>query len=246
MDKLVKDHMARGTCPGAAIAVLRSGEVLKVGWYGLANVELKVPVTEDSVFDLASVTKPVTAAAILLLAEDGKLGLDDPIIRYIDDPPAAWGGITVRQLLSHMGGLAHHFEEKVNGSHLLNYSKADMLRSAKVLPLLSKPGTDWEYSDQGYFLLGVILERVTGESYDAFLRKRFFEPLGMTTMRLLDEGEIIPGRVAGYTVIEGRLQNNRRDWQFELTSHMGLMSNIQDMIRWEQGLAAGAGCSPVR
>jgi len=114
-----------------------------------------------------------------------------------------------------------------------------MLRSAKSLPLLSKPGTDWEYSDQGYFLLGVILERVTGESYEAFLRKRFFEPLGMTTMRLLDEGEIIPGRVAGYTVIDGRLQNNRRDWQFELTSHMGLMSNIQDMIRWEQGLVAG-------
>jgi len=93
MDKLVKDHMARGNVPGAAIAVLRDGEVLKVETYGLANVELNVPVTQDSVFDLASVTKPVTAAAILLLAEEGKLSLDDRIARYIDDPPAAWDGI---------------------------------------------------------------------------------------------------------------------------------------------------------
>lgn len=240
IDTFVRSEMRQGRIPGVAIAVVQEGKVIKVATYGSANLELGVPVSEHSVFELASLTKQFTAAAILLLAYEGKLSLDDSLAQFIDDVPDGWAGITIRQLLSHSAGLTHRFEQTVDGGFLMNYTTDGMLRSAKATPMTAVPGTDWMYSDQGYFLLGLVLERVMGQSYAAFLQERFFEPLGMTETVVLDQAQIIPNRVAGYTIVDGMLQNIRRDWQFGLTSHFGVMSSVADMVKWERELVERA------
>ncbi len=244
VDAFVRHRLELANVPGAAIAVLRGGVPLHVATYGEANVELGAPVLRDSVFELASLTKSFTAAAILLLRDEGKLALDDPISRFVDDVPDAWQGIELHHLLTHTAGLAHRFERTVDGELPMNTATASMLAAAKATPTIAQPGTDWEYSDQGYFLLGLAIERAAGMPYAEFLRRRFFEPLGMDRTRLLDQDAIVPGRVAGYRVVDGALRNIRRDWEFGLTSHFGILSTIDDLIAWERGLVEGAALSP--
>lgn len=236
VDTVVQAEMLRGKVPGAAIAVLRNGHVVFMGAYGTANLELGVPVRTDSVFEMASLTKQFTAAAVLLLAHEGKLGLDDRLTKFVDEAPESWRGITVRQLLSHTAGLEHRFEKSVDGSLLLDYSTAAMLASAKATPTFAAPGERFRYSDQGYFLLGLIIERVQGRSYAEFLSDRFFGPLGMRNTRVQDQSRIVPNRVAGYTIKDGATVNIRRSWQFGLTSHFGVLSSVEDMAKWEQSL----------
>lgn len=226
-----------GHFPGVAVTVMRDGEPVHVGTHGMADLAHEVPVTTRTVFEIASLTKQMTALAVMTLVEEGRLSLDDPLVEWVEDAPAAWAGITVDQLLSHTAGLAHHFEQTVDGVHLLEYSRDDMLASAKSTPMVAEPGTDWNYSDQGYFLLGVILEEVTGQSYAEFLQSTFFRPLGMEQTHLLDQRRIVPHLAQGYAWKDGILQRNRRVWQFALTSHFGVMSSLHDMMLWEAELS---------
>lgn len=233
------DFMEDAQIPGAAVAILEDGEPVCVVTAGLANVELGVPVTGETVFELASLTKQMTAALVVALAADGALGLDDSLRTYVDEGPDGWDPITLRQLLGHMAGLRHAFEPKAHGSYLVEYDTETMLEGAAATPMVSRPGTDWEYSDQGYFLVGLAVERATSRRFSELMSDRFFDPLGMTDTRFLDQHGIIPNRAAGYTVVDGELRNNRRVWQFELTPHFGVMSTINDMISWERGLVRG-------
>ncbi len=237
VDTTVERLMMEGHFPGAAIAVVRNGEPIHVGTYGLAGIAHDAPVTEQTVFELASLTKQMTALAITTLVEEERLRLDDRLTDYVADAPDAWAGITVDQLLTHMAGLAHRFEETVDDVLLVEYERDDMLASAKATPMLSEPGTDWSYSDQGYFLLGVIIEEVTGRSFADYMQSTFFEPLGMKQTHLLDQRRIVPHLAQGYAWKNGALQRNRRVWQFELASHFGVMSSLRDMMSWEAELA---------
>ena len=233
-----------GHFPGAAVAVMRDGKPVHVGTYGFADLAHQVPVSERTVFETASLTKQMTALAVMTLVEEGRLSLDDHLTDWVEDAPAAWAGITVAQLLSHTAGLAHHFERTVDGVHLLEYSRADMLSSAMSTPMVAEPGTDWEYSDQGYFLLGVIIEAVTGKDYAEFMQSTFFGPLGMDQTHLLDQRRIVPHLAQGYAWQDGSLQRNRRVWQFPLTSHFGVMSSLHDMMLWEAELSNPQVVSP--
>jgi CubicO group peptidase (beta-lactamase class C family) len=243
LDAFMQTEMQRARVPGAAVMLLRHGEPLAAGAYGLANLELKVPVALDSVFEIASVTKPFTAAAVLLLAHEGRLSLDDRISSFIDATPPAWAEITLRQLMAHTAGLEHRFEPTVNGVLLLDYSTESLLAHAKTLPTFAAPGVRWRYSDQGYFLLGLAIERASGQSYGTFLAERFFRPLGMQDTRLQDQAQILPRRVAGYTLRDGpegkAWVNIRRAWQFGLTSHFGILSTVPDLAKWERALLGG-------
>lgn len=239
IDKLIAERMQSDNIPGLAIAVLQHGNVLKQKAYGLANIELGVPVHQDSVFEVASLTKQFTAAAILMLAEQNRLSLDDKLVDHLKGNEKRWGSITIKQLLSHSAGLTHRFERTVNGVFLTDYSTAQMLANAQQTAMKSEPGTDWSYSDQGYFLLGLIIEKVTQQGYAEFLQEAFFKPLNMTTAQILQQSKIIPNRVAGYRVSDGAIENIRRDWQFGLTSHFGVMSSINDLIKWEAALVSG-------
>ena len=231
--------MKESKVPGAAVAIFEAGEPLCVVTRGYANLELGVPVTRETVFELASLTKQMTASLVVTLARDGVLSLDDRLKTYVDEGPDEWNPITLRQLLGHMAGLRHAFEPKAHGSYLVEYDTETMLQGAAATPMHSKPGTDWEYSDQGYFLAGLAVERATDRPFAELMTRRFFDPLGMTDTRFLDQHAIIPGRAAGYTVVDGKLMNNRRVWQFELTPHFGVMSTVDDMIKWERGLVQG-------
>lgn len=234
--RMTAEFMQASSIPGAAVAVLADGEPLCVITQGLANVELDVPVTRQTVFELASLTKQMTAALVVALARDGVLSLGDHLTTYVDEGLSGWNEITLRQLLGHMAGLRHAFEPKSHGSYLVEYDTETMLEGAAATPMIAEPGEEWEYSDQGYFLVGLAVERATDRTFADLMAERLFRPLGMANTRFLDQHEIIPDRASGYTVIDGELRNNRRVWQFELTPHFGVMSTIDDMIEWERGL----------
>ena len=239
VDAAVEPLMEQGHFPGMAVAVLRHGEPVHVGSYGLASVGHQVPVTAATVFELASLTKHMTALAVLTLADAGEVSLDDRVVDYLPvDAPEAWSAITIDQLLSHTGGLAHRFEARPDGEFLLNYSTEDMLASAMATEMVARPGEDWIYSDQGYFLLGLVIEQVTGQSYGDYLQDTFFGPLGMDQTAMLDQSAIVPHRAEGYAWREDDgLQRNRRVWQFGLMSHFGVTSSLDDMMAWEVALS---------
>ncbi|MBC7922685.1 MAG: beta-lactamase family protein, partial [Ferruginibacter sp.] len=117
-------------------------------------------------------------------------------------------------------------------------------KAAKETPMHSTPGTDWEYSDEGYFLAGVVVEKATGRPYDSLMAEKFFKPMGMSNTRFLDQDDIIPNRAAGYLVKDGAYRHNRRSWEFELTPHFGVMSTIDDMVLYEQALTKGQVITP--
>lgn len=228
--------MEAGQFPGVVVAVLDHGAPVHVGEYGFASLEHSAPARTDTVFELASLTKHMTALMVLSLAEEGRLSLDDPLSRYVEETPESWSAITINQLLSHMAGLSHRFEAMPNGQFQLAYTTDEMLASARATPLEAEPGTDWSYSDQGYFLLGLVIEQVTGRSFETAMRERFWTPLGMDQTRMLDQSAIVPHRAEGYGVYDGELARNRRVWQFGLTSHFGVTSSLHDLMIWEAEL----------
>jgi len=248
VDDYLTREMAARRIPGLALAVIQRGEVVKVQGYGIANLEWDVPVTPDTVFELASVTKQFTATAIMRLVEEEKIRLDEPISHYLADTPPTWSEITVRHLLTHTAGLAPletGFHALWATGARLNYTTAEMFAAAKADPLSFAPGARWQYSDVGYFLLGMILERASGQPYRTFMTERFFRPLGMASTSILDQSAIVKRRAAGYTLREGRWVQIRRVVQTELPSHYGIFSTVTDLTRWDNALAKGTVLTPA-
>jgi D-alanyl-D-alanine carboxypeptidase len=241
VDDYMKTEIAKRHIPGAALIVIQHGQIVKVQGYGVATIEHDVPVIPDTVFELASVTKQFTAAAIMLLVEENKIGLDDPISRYLADTPDTWRGITVRHLLTHTAGFPGLDKGFATLSALwrANYTTAQLFASAKRDAMSFAPGERWQYSDVGYFLLGMIVEKASGERYREFLAGRFFQPLGMTHTTVLDQWAIIKNLAAGYTLRKGETIRIRRISQVELPSHYGVFSTVNDLAKWELALASG-------
>jgi CubicO group peptidase (beta-lactamase class C family) len=248
VDDYVRAEMTKRRIPGLALAVARNGAVVKLQGYGFANLEHEVAATPDTVFELASVTKQFTATAILLLAEEGKLQLDDPITWHILRAPETWKSITVRHLLTHTGGfpsLREGFNTLRQQGWLANYPTQQLFDSATKDKLVGAPSERWEYSDVGYFLLGMIIESASSQRYGTFLAERFWKPLGMTSTSLLDHWRILKHRAAGYTIRDGELINIRRISQVELPSHYGVFSTVKDLVIWDAALAAGRVLKPA-
>jgi CubicO group peptidase (beta-lactamase class C family) len=208
IDDYLRAEMARRQVPGLALGVARHGRVERISVYGLANVELGTPVTERSVFAIASLDKQLTAAGVLALAESGKLSLDDELRRYVEVP---WRGITLRHLLSHTAGLpdevAAGFEERSFADHTTEQLLAHVRRLVPVAP----PGERYLYSDAGLFLAQLAIEKAAGQPWREFTRQRIFAPSGMAGATFLDPAALVEGRVAGYALDrEGRLRRDRR------------------------------------
>jgi CubicO group peptidase (beta-lactamase class C family) len=243
LDDYLRAEMQRRQIPGLALAVVRNGTVVKLGGYGFANLEHDVPVTPDTVFELASVTKQFTATAIMVLVEEGKVRLDEPVGTYLTGTPDTWKGITVRHLLTHTAGLPtleENFRALWPGGMRLGYSTAQLFDAATRDALSFAAGDRFQYSDVGYFLLGMIIEKASGTRYAEFLDERFFRPLGMTSTSVLDHTRVLKHRAAGYTLSDdGRLVNIRRVVDVELPSHFGVFSSVKDLVTWDAALAAG-------
>jgi D-alanyl-D-alanine carboxypeptidase len=242
VDDYVRAQMARREIPGLALAVVHHGQLVKLQGYGLASVELDAPVTADTVFELASVTKQFTAAAIMKLVEEGKVKLDDPVAMHLPETPPTWSAITIRHLLTHTAGLVkpgEDFRALWQGGVRMNYTTAQMFDAATKDPLSFAPGAGWQYSDVGYFLLGMVIEKASGQRYAAFLADRFFVPLGMSSTSVINQWAVIPHRAPGYTLRKNELVRIRRDSQVEMPSHYGVLSSVRDLVKWDAALAAG-------
>lgn len=244
VDSYVKQQMMAQKIPGVAFAVVDHGNTVVERAYGSENLETDTPLSLNGVFEIASVTKPFTATAIMLLAQEGKLGLDDRISKYIDHTPAAWQDITVRELLSHTSGIPGLGWVECDGSPLLHITTQRYFDEIAKLPLHFAPGSAAEYSDSGYFLLGMIIERVSGMRYAEFMQKRLFEPFGMTSTSILDRRLIVKNHVSEYTLVHGELEHDRRVWQHDLPSYFGMLSTTDDLGKWVTALSSGRVVKP--
>jgi CubicO group peptidase (beta-lactamase class C family) len=243
IDSFVTSEMHRLRIPGVAVGVYSRGRILLAKGYGLANVELNVPVQPETVFESGSVGKQFTATAIMMLAQDGKLSLDDSITKYFPDAPPTWKPILIKNLLSHTSGLTDYATPAVSGPAgplylRLDFTEDQLVTKLEALPVQWAPGEKWEYSNTNYVLLGILIHRVTGLPFGEFLNQRIFTPLGITSTRLISQSDIIPNRAAGYgTGSGGQLKN--QEWvspTFDSTADGSLYLNVLDMAKWDAAL----------
>lgn len=233
VDEFVDDYLKKKQIPGCAVMVRQNDEVVRCAGYGIANLEHGVRVTPETIFQSGSIGKQFTAIGIMLLAEGGKLALTDPVSKYLT-VPESWKGITVRHLLSHTSGLGDYPEDF---SMTRDYTEEEFLKMVTAQPLHSAPGAKWNYSNLGYVTLGILMHKVTGKFYGEFLRERVFQPLGMTSTRIISESDIIPHRAAGYRLRNGLLKN--QDWvapSLNTTADGSLYLTAEDMAKWAEGL----------
>ena len=239
VDAYIKSEMSREHIPGLALLVSRDGKIVRAQGFGLSNVELQVPVKPETVFQSGSVGKQFTAAAVMMLVEEGKIGLGDSITRYFPNAPPAWKPVTVRNLLSHTGGFTDyptdfdfHKDYKDNAAF-----EDALMKTIAGIPLAFPPGTDWAYSNLGYATLGILIEKVTGEFYGDFLQQRIFQPLGMSTTRIMSEADLVPNRAAGYRLVKGELKNQEYvSPMINTTADGSLYFSILDLGKWDAAL----------
>jgi CubicO group peptidase (beta-lactamase class C family) len=246
VDQFVRAEMQRERVPGVAIGIVSKGELIAAKGYGDANVELRVPVTPATMFQSGSVGKQFTAVAVMLQVEEGRLALDDSIMKYFPDAPASWRPITIRHLLTHTSGIPDYTESLVDRSSpgidfRRDYTEDELSKAAFSLPLQFEPGSRWSYSNTGYLLLGVIIHKVSGQFYGDVLKERVFTPLGMKTARIISEADIVANRAAGYRLLNGELKN--QEWvapTLNTTADGALYLSMRDFIAWDRGLRAEA------
>jgi D-alanyl-D-alanine carboxypeptidase len=236
VDTLIQQALKKQRIPGLSLAVVKDGHLVLAKGYGLANVELHVPATPETVYQMQSITKSFTASGIMLLAEEGQLGLDDKVSQHLDGTPESWKVITVRHLLTHTSGIKDFINE-ATASLRLDASEEDVLKATVTRPLNFPPGEQHAYSNTNYHLLAMIIHKLTGKSYGDFLRERIFDPLGMTDTRVISLSEIIPNRAAGYLLAKDGWRNG----EFIAPSILGyggggLRSTVLDMAKWDAAL----------
>lgn len=226
-----------GQVPGAAVLVLHDGQAVFRRGYGLAVVEDGTAVTAASNFRLASVSKQFTAAAVLLLVEEGRLGLDQPARRWLPELPPAASSVTLRQLLSHTSGLPDYED-------LMDPADSRQVHDADVLALLARedrldftPGTAYHYSNSGYALLALIVGRASGQDFATFLQQRIFGPLHMThTVAHQDGADTVTERAYGYSWLDGRWQRTDQSTTSAVLGDGGIYSSLDDLARWDAAL----------
>ncbi|MEQ1352587.1 MAG: serine hydrolase domain-containing protein [Candidatus Acidiferrum sp.] len=242
VDEYVTAEMQREKIPGLSLGVMRDGKLIYSRGYGLANVELDVPVKPDTIFQTGSVGKQFTATAVMMLVEEGKISLDDKISKYFPGSPPAWKEITVRNLLNHTSGIPDYGSDDTTTAKKLidlrvDYTEDEMVSRFATLPLDFPPGSKWSYSNSGYVVLGVLIHKVSGQFYGNFLEQRVFQPLHMDSTHIISEENIVPHRSAGYRLVKGELKN--QEWvspKLNTTADGALYTNILDMARWDAAL----------
>lgn len=240
--EFVNGYLKKKQIPGCAVMVRRDGKVVLSTGYGMANLEHGVRVTPETVFQSGSMGKQFTAMAVVMLVEEHKLSLDEPISKHLA-VPSSWSDITVRHLLTHTSGLGDYPE---NFSLQKNYTEDDLLKMITAQPLGFAPGEKWNYSNLGYVTLGLLIHKVSGEFYGELLQKRIFGPLGMKHTRIINEADIIPNRAAGYRLKDGVLKN--QEWvspTVNTTADGSLYFTVGDIARWDEALAAEKLLSPA-
>lgn len=241
VDSLVAEYQQNTDAPGVSVAVVRAGrDTLVYQGYGLADVENEAPATPRTVYRIGSVTKQFTAAAVLRLVEEKRVSLDAPITQYVFALPTAWRDIRVRHLLNHTAGIPDFrprwLAEDLREDALTPDSVIGLVRNE---PLEFAPGTQWQYSNIGYILLGLLIEQVTDETYARHLQTRFFEPLGLAATRYCDVTPLIPHRAEGYEQRDTGVVNARYTSMTAVFAAGGLCATVGDLAAWNRALATG-------
>lgn len=242
VDSYIHLQMEQKNIAGLSLAVMQEGKVIYTKGYGYANLEHKTPATENTVYLMASITKTFVAVATMMLMEDGKISLNDTIGKHVSGLPTHWNMVTIRQLLSHTSGIKGSIawpppcktELKYDN---VNYTRADVINETACLPLSFIPGEKYEYSGRGYYVLGMLIEAVSGKSFEDFLKERIFDPLEMNNTRMIDNKAIIPNKASGYQRENNKFVNKviPQDPVVEF-SDGGLISTVMDMSKWDAAL----------
>ncbi len=203
----------------------------------MANVELSVPVTDKTVFEIGSISKQFVSAVAMMLVEEGKLELDDPIHKHLPFLPGEWRGATVRQLMTHTSGIPDYEEIATYDIYGFRLTPEDVIRIAHSRPMDFEPGTSWNYSNTGYFLLSIIIERIEGKPLGHVLASRIFDPLGMTQTRMANPETLVAHRASGYWINKSGELTNRRPTETSSTLGAGgLLSSAHDLAKWDEAL----------
>lgn len=226
--------------PGAAVLVIRDGRTIVREAHGMADLELGVPLRPEHVFGIGSITKQFTAVAVLMLAEEGKLSLDDDITRFIPDYPTHGHRITIEDLLHHTSGIRSYtampeFQEMMRVDLTLD----SLIAVFQHEPLDFAPRENWIYSNSGYVLLGKIIEEASGQAYADFLREHVFEPSGLESTYYGSARRIIPGRVSGYERVRDGWRNAEYVSMTVPHAAGALLSTVDDLARWQDALDHG-------
>ena len=223
-----------------SVLVSRGGETLFARGYGQASIELGVPNTPQTKFRIGSITKQFTAMAIVILAEQGKLKLDDPIGKYVDDAPKTWEKVTLHHLLTHTSGIfSYTSDPKYFETASRPVTVSGLIARFRDRPLDFPPGEKFSYCNSGYILLGAVIEKVSGMSYESFLKQAIFEPLGLKNTGYDHTETILPNRAAGYERVGEGLKNAEYLHMSQPFSAGALYSTVEDLARWDRALLEG-------
>lgn len=241
VDSLARAYLDAHRTPGLAIQIVRARDTLVKAGYGLADVEQRVPAVAGTLFEIGSITKQFTSAAVMRLVEAGTISLGDSIAAYVPSLPDAWRGVTIRQLLNHTSGIPSY--TGLGERWTRRWGEAMPPESLVALTahdsMWFPPGSDWRYDNSGYVLLGMLLDRVTGERYPAYVEQRILRPLGLQHTWYCDQRRVLPGRAPGY---ERDSTGWRRADFLNMTqpySAGALCSTVGDLARWNILLATG-------
>ncbi|MGB2589385.1 MAG: serine hydrolase domain-containing protein [Candidatus Acidiferrum sp.] len=242
VDEVFADYTKPGS-PGCAVAVYRNGRIIHAKGYGLANIEEDVPITPESVFDIGSTSKQFTAASILLLEKQGKLSVNDDIRKYIPELPDYGQKITILNLLNHTSGLRDYLVlMDLAGIHIDSVTTdEDALQFITRQKALNfAPGSDWLYSNTGFFLLSVIVKRASGKTLREFAAENIFNPLGMTHTRYRDDHTaLIPNRAMAYDPKEMSDGYKLDVSYFEQTGDGAVHTSVEDLLKWDENFYSG-------
>jgi len=238
LDSLINNRL-KDVAPGCAVLIAKNGKIIYEKGFGKADLELNVPMKPDMVFRLGSITKQYTAIAVLQLVEQGKIALQDSIQKFIKDFPNKGHTITIENLLTHTSGIIDYesLDMKIPNVYRLDFPPKQFVDSLEHHPLVFTPGSKFSYCNSNYFLLGYIIELITGESYAEYMQQHIFTPMGLNNTYYDDEKQVIPNRVSGY----GKWNNGK----YENADYIGLsqvyaagalLSNVEDMFKWHQAL----------
>ena len=235
-DKMLSEKFKPGET-GCAALVAKNGQIIYKKAFGMANLELDVPMQPDMVFRIGSITKQFTAVAILQLMEQGKLSLQDDITKFIPDYPTQAYTITIENLLTHTSGIKSYTGvPDIMKNVRTDVKPEELIAQFKNQPMEFAPGTKWNYNNSGFFLLGYIIEKITGKTYAEYIQENFFTPLGMTSSCYGSDTKIIKNRASGYQPDDGGAQNSDYCSMTQPYSAGSIMSTVGDLFIWNQAV----------
>lgn len=227
IDDYVQARMKEFSVPSVSMAIVEDGKIAKLGSYGLADVARGTKAAPETVYKIGSVSKQFIATGIMLLVQDGRLKVDDPISRYLEGTPPAWQPITIRHLLTHTSGIVR--ESPAFDPHKVK-TDAEVIRGAYGEALRFPTGTKWEYCNVGYFALAEIITKVSSKPWTQFMHERVFKPAGMMATAPTNITPTLPNRARGYA---GKDNQNPADEWVALRASGAFLSTVEDLAKWD-------------